>query len=233
MTYGARVASIVLLAMATACTSPTHWLEPKALTSIKNGTSTRAQVEQLLGTPVHRIPTQTGTPGTESAIYRTGILRQTSEPGTRTASAPTDGEYWTRTFSVVYDHDGVVQSQWLHENTLPVAVSPGIARWGSPAPLNAARTDPAVTPTRDACIHLLGTPFVEYLEPDNRRVLMWLRGQQTNNHWSYQNNEVFWVVTDMDGNVKERRFSTGIPSWLQMNPGQRLEQGPLVQKLQQ
>lgn len=233
MIRGICATTLAGLLWVTGCTSPARWLEPKVLGSIQNGTTTRAQVEQLLGEPMHRIYAQKDSPGVESAIYRTGLIRQTTETGSQPANANLAGACWARTFSVVYSPAGVVQSQLLHENVLPVAMGPGIVRWGQPGPFHSARSDPASTPNKDACVQLLGSPFVEFLEPDGRHVLLWARGQQTQNHWSYQANEVFSIRTQPDGTVVERHFGKNLPPWLEPVPNHQRTQAPLLQKLQQ
>jgi hypothetical protein len=182
---------------------------------------------------MHRIHPESGQTGAESAIYRTGLIRQTSEVGTQPSNAALRSECWSRTFSVIYGPDGVVRSQFLHENVLPVSTAPGIERWGQPGPLNPVRIDPPTTPNKDACVQLLGEPFVEYLEPDGRHVLIWIRGQQTQPHWSYQVNDVFSVRTDSHGTVLERHHGKSLPPWLEAIPNPQRSQAPLLQKQKQ
>lgn len=172
-------------------------LEPALVAQIQEHTSTRGDVEQLLGRPK---ATQTGPKGSMLAYYEYQQARQ--NPGWSGVFKGEAGSILFRTFTVLY-RDDVVEKALFGQSLTPV----NYERNGISAGRNV--TDDAMhkivknITSRGELIQWFGSPTVQTLNLQGDRVLSWLYMDEYTKWASDRQKRDFRVVIDQDDFVTD------------------------------
>src|SRR5262245_284605 len=82
------------------CSSPAKRLEPPVVSQIREGVTTRADIERLFGKPRNPI---TGSNRRNLVVYEYGRLKPNPEPTSPSVLPTPIGTVWLRTLTVLYD----------------------------------------------------------------------------------------------------------------------------------
>ena len=106
----------VLVLVVTGCMSPARRLDSAVLNQIREGVTTRDEVEKILGMPLTAID---GSNRKTLARYEYGRLRRNAEVPTPGILPTQAGTLLLRTVNILYDNRGKVEKRTFYESTTP------------------------------------------------------------------------------------------------------------------
>jgi outer membrane protein assembly factor BamE (lipoprotein component of BamABCDE complex) len=198
MTIGSRMKNWFLLlplwVWLTGCATPARRLDTDVLQHVREGESSRAEVEKLLGRPLSLV---TGPTGRTLAVYEFANFGNQGFTGPRQLNS--------RRFSLLYDPNFVVEKKLLSASATRYRVG-WKDRLGQP--LDRAEIVRTMRPqvTRNELIEKFGPPTVESLTVDGGTAAGWIALEQASVVWGGLHEQILEVVFDESGVVKDYKI---------------------------
>ncbi len=196
------VFSLLLFALlaTTGCRSPGHKLEPGLISQIKEGTTTRVEVEQTFGERKH---VMTGANHKTLTLHKYRIDHH--NPGWRGVAEGNAGFIELRGLTVLYDTNATVEKVLFHQsNTTVRRDRDGILIGWSPANADLDKIKTGITSLGEI-IQWYGTPSLQTLTIDGDRMLCWSFLRE-GRFQSQKREQEFQVVVDSDDFVTNFRI---------------------------
>jgi outer membrane protein assembly factor BamE (lipoprotein component of BamABCDE complex) len=174
MTKTALLLSVAAALATAGCSSPGKRLEPSMVNQIREGETTRDEVEKHFGKPENAI---TGSNRRTLVIYEYGRLKPSAEPTSLSILPTPIGTVRLRTLTVLYDDADRVEKKVFHESVTPYernmsSVSAGTAvEEADLSSIKAGRTTGAELRKR------FGYPMGKTMTIDGHLVLVWHYGK--------------------------------------------------------
>ncbi len=167
--------------MLAGCVSPAAKLDGSLLAQIKEGTTTQAEVESLLGRTTAVI---TNSAGRQVWVYhhRTGSARRNpgsaimfdpTRPSTSTVYTSASGQLRLRMLSILFGLDGRVDRKHLYESSSDYGATLTGAHLGSRFGHEQLATIQNGVTERPGLVMVFGEPFAEFLNPEGNLSLVW------------------------------------------------------------
>lgn len=172
---------LLLFLVLAGCVSPAAKLDGSLVVQIKEGTTTHAGVESLLGKTTMVI---TNSAGRQVWIYhhRTGITRRNPQsaimfdptrPSTSTVYTSASGQLRVRMLSILFGLDGRVDRKHLYESSSDYGATLTGAHLGTRFGHEQLATIQKGVTDRPSLVNVFGEPFAEFLNPEGNLVLGW------------------------------------------------------------
>lgn len=176
------------------CATPAERLDVNVVQNIREGSSTRAEVEKLLDRPYSMV---TGANGRTLAFYEFAVLGRTGFAGPR--------QLHTRRLSVLYDSAFVVERKLLSDSATAYHVG-WRDRLGQP--LDRTEVIQAMRPqvTRAELIERFGPPTVETLTIDGGTAAGWVALEQASGWRGGLREQILEVTFDENGVVRDYKI---------------------------
>lgn len=188
---------ILALVATTGCHSPGHKLEPELISQIKEGTTTRVQVESIFGAPKRVF---TGATQKTLTLHKYQVNRP--NPGWRGAAEGNAGSILLRSLTALYDSNQVVEKLSYHESSTVVRrTRDGIVIGWPPDNADFTKIIKNIT-SRGELLQWYGAPTMQTLTIDGERLLCW--GFRQRGAFAIQTrDQEFQVILDEDDFVKD------------------------------
>ena len=190
--------SLLLIALAgtTACQSPGSKLEPNLMSQIHEGTTTRAEVENVFGPPDHVL---TGANQKTLTLHRYQLDQP--NPGWHGAAQGNAGSIMLRSLTALYNTNQIVE-KFLYDQSSTVVQRDreGVLIGWSPGNADFTKIIKGIT-SRGEILQWYGPPTAQTLTIDGDRMLSWsfLRKGRFR---SQERDQMFRVVIDDEDFVK-------------------------------
>ncbi len=162
------VVFLTLVLAVTGCVSPAGKLDESLVAQIRDGSSTRQEVERVFGQPKSSI---TGSNDKEVAVYQFFRMYEKDDP---MSAKRVRRRIHLRMLSVLYGKDNRVEKHHLYESDTKGSATATGARVGSSVrPAQLALINKGST-TREDLIEYLGNPLGEHLTVEGELMLIWL-----------------------------------------------------------
>jgi outer membrane protein assembly factor BamE (lipoprotein component of BamABCDE complex) len=164
-----RLAVFLVLVLAlTGCVSPAGKLDESVVTQIRDGVSTRSEVERLFGQPKN---TSIGSNGKQVAVYR--FFRMYEQEDLQ-GNSRVKRYFHLRMLSVLYGKDGRVELHHLYESNTPGSANRNNASVGARVRAEQLALIHKGFTERADLVQFFGNPMAEGLTTDGDLVLVWL-----------------------------------------------------------
>jgi hypothetical protein len=197
MKYVLRVLLVLFLA-ATGCRTPAQKLEPSFISQIQEGTTTRAELEQIFGQPKRVFK---GSNQKTLTLHKYQINRH--NPGWRGFAEQEAGSIVLRGLTVLYGTNQVVEKYLFDQSsTIVHRDGDGIVIGWSPAKADFTKIVKGIT-SHGELIQWYGAPTMRTLTIDGERELLWSFLRTTTRFQSDEREQEFHVILDNDDFVKD------------------------------
>jgi outer membrane protein assembly factor BamE (lipoprotein component of BamABCDE complex) len=197
--------SLLNVVLLTGCISPGQRLEPEVVRQIKEGSSTRADVEKLLGKPRSIV-----VGSSERKIAHYGYTRriESAEFQLIGAFAKNPGDILSRHFTAMYNQQNIVEKALFHQSLTPFAVGFGRMSAGQIISPDTLRQIKKGVSTKDDIVKLLGEPTLVSLNSDGDLAMIWFYAK-SQMRWpqNRNDNQTLSVTFDDAGLVKDHTLS--------------------------
>lgn len=189
---------LVLFLAVTGCRTPAQKLEPSFIGQIQEGTTTRAELEQIFGKPKRVFR---GANQKTLTLHKYQINRP--NPGWRGFAEREAGSIVLRGLTVLYGTNQVVQKFLFDQSsTIVHRDGDGIVIGWSPAKADFTKIVKGIT-SRGELIQWYGAPTMQTLTIDGERELCWSFLRATRQFRSDEQEQEFHVILDNDDFVKD------------------------------
>ena len=203
--------ALILVLILSGCVSPAEKLDNSLIAQIRDGSSTREEVERLLGKP--KVET-TGSNGKRVAIYRHRESYKHGDESTALTLGPeypetiytkAEGQLLMRTLSVLFGPDGRVERHHFYESRTAISQNLVNTKLGAVVrPAQLAHIFRGQTQRSDLVQHF-GEPLTEELTAFGNLVLSWIYLEGSGNVDFAPRGQLFEVTATLGGTVRDFR----------------------------
>ena len=165
------VATMLLI---TGCSSPGRHLEPALVGQIREGVTTRQEVEKQFGQPRN---TMNGSNRRTLVIYEYGQLKPNAEPASASVLPTPMGTVWLRTLSILYDERNTVEKALFYQSTTPYERNMSSISAGNVVGEKELASIKTGETTASDLRKSFGSPMSKTLNVDGELVLGWFYGK--------------------------------------------------------
>jgi len=176
MTTAAFLVTVAAALTVAGCSSPAKRLEPSVVNQIREGETTRGDIERRFGKPENAI---TGSNRRTLVVYEYGRLKPSAEPMSLSVLPTPIGTVWLRTLTVLYDDASRVEKAVFHESVTPYERNMSSISAGSVVGEAELASIKAGVTTAAELRKSFGPPMGKTLTIDGHVVLVWHYGKAT------------------------------------------------------